>query len=162
MKLGIMSDTHDNIWKLEEAISHLSEAQAVLHCGDICSPFMIRRLGERLAGVPVHVVWGNNDGDPFLISRVAVDFPSIQLHGLTARLEFDGRRVAVNHYPDIARDMAHAGRYDIVCYGHDHTAHEERMGDTLLVNPGEVLGLKGRSSLAVVETEDLSVQFVDL
>jgi putative phosphoesterase len=162
MKIGVMSDTHDNVWKLESACERLQTVDAVIHCGDICSPFMIRRLGERLADIPVHLVWGNNDGDQFLIAKVAADFPAISLHGQVAHLELDGLRVAVNHYPEIARDMAHAGRYGLVCYGHDHTANEERIGDTLLLNPGEVLGLKGRSSVATVDTGDLSVAWIDL
>jgi predicted phosphodiesterase len=49
-----------------------------------------------------------------------------------------------------------------VCYGHDHTANEEWIGETLLLNPGEVLGLKGRSSIAMVDTTDRSVSWIDL
>jgi putative phosphoesterase len=162
MKLGVMSDTHDNVWKLEAACEVLQSVEAVVHCGDLCSPFMIRRLGERLADIPVHLVWGNNDGDPFLIARVAGDFPAVTLHGQVAHLELDGLRIGVNHYPEIARDMAHAGRYDLVCYGHDHTANEERIGETLLLNPGELLGLKWRSSIAIFDTQDRSVRWIDL
>ncbi len=162
MKIGVMSDTHDNILKLETACEYLQSVDAVIHCGDLCSPFMIRRLGERLVDIPMHLVWGNNDGDQFLIARVAGDFPAVTLHGQVAHLEMDGLRVAVNHYPEIARDLAHAGRYDLVCYGHDHTANEEQIGETLLLNPGEVLGLKGRSSIAIVETSDRSVAWRDL
>jgi putative phosphoesterase len=162
MKLGVMSDTHDNISKLGAAVGHLQGVDAVVHCGDLCSPFMIRRLGERLADIPLHIVWGNNDGDQFLIAKVAADFPAVTLHGQVAHLELDGMRVAVNHYPEIARDLAHAGRYDLVCYGHDHTANEEKVGDTLLLNPGEVLGLKGRSSIAVVDTADRTVRWIEL
>jgi predicted phosphodiesterase len=97
-----------------------------------------------------------------LIARVAGDFPAVTLHGQVAHLELDGLRIGVNHYPEIARDMAHAGRYDLVCYGHDHTANEERIGETLLLNPGELLGLKGRSSIAIFDTQDRSVRWIDL
>ncbi len=40
MKLAILSDTHDNVWALRVALTHLSRAEAVIHCGDLCSPFM--------------------------------------------------------------------------------------------------------------------------
>jgi putative phosphoesterase len=122
----------------------------------------VKRLGEGLPGKPVHIVWGNNDGDPFLISKVASGFPEIQIHGHLAQLELEGVRVGVNHYPVIARDLARSGSYDLVCYGHDHTAHESMVGDCLLLNPGELMGMKGKSTLALVDLEDRSVVWVTL
>jgi putative phosphoesterase len=160
MRIAVISDSHDNIWKLDEAMPHLRAAQAVIHCGDICSPFMIRRLGEGLKGIPVHVVWGNNDGDKLLMTRVARDFPDIELHGEIAELELGGLAVAVNHYPAVARGLAHSGKYRLVCYGHDHQAHDERVGECLLLNPGELMGLKGVSRLALVDSDGLSVERV--
>jgi putative phosphoesterase len=162
VKLAVMSDSHDNIWKLDKAAEAFASAEAVIHCGDICSPFMVRRLGELAGERPVHIVWGNNDGDPLLISKVAAGFPSIQLHGQLAEIELGGRRVAVNHYPAIARGLARSGDYDIVCYGHDHTLHEGMEGSCLLVNPGDLTGLKGPSTMALVDTETRRVSWVVL
>jgi putative phosphoesterase len=162
MRVVVISDSHDNIWKLDQAGETLASAEAVIHCGDICSPFMVRRLGELTAGKPVHIVWGNNDGDPLLIREVASGFPSIKLHGQLAEVELGGLRVAVNHYPVIARGLARSGDYDLVCYGHDHMRYEGREGDCLLVNPGELMGLKGPSTLAVVETSSRQVSWVEL
>jgi predicted phosphodiesterase len=52
MKLvGVISDSHDNIWRLEEALPHLQQCHAVLHCGDLISPFMVQRLAEDLRRV---------------------------------------------------------------------------------------------------------------
>ena len=162
MKIAAISDSHDNIWKLDQAMTHLKTAEAVIHCGDLCAPFVVRLLGEGLAGVPLHVVWGNNDGDPFLIAKVAAGFPSVSLHGILAELEFDGMRVAVNHYPRIARGLALSGQYGLVLYGHDHTALEERVGDCLLLNPGEIMGMQGRSTLAIVDTQSRKVEWIEV
>ncbi len=162
MKLAIISDTHDNIWKLEDAMPHLRSADAIIHCGDLCAPFMVKRLVEGLPGKPVHIVWGNNDGDPYLISKVADSFPEIQIHGQLAQLVLEEVRIGVNHYPEIARDLARSGSYDLVCYGHDHTAHEMMVGDCLLLNPGELMGMKGASTLALVDLDDKSVEWVSL
>lgn len=162
MKLAIISDTHDNIWKLEDAMPHLRSADAIIHCGDLCAPFMVKRLGEGLPGKPVHIVWGNNDGDPFLISEVADSFPEIQIHGQLAQLELEGVRIGVNHYPVIARDLARSGSYDLICYGHDHTAHESKVGDCLLMNPGELMGMKGKSTLAIVDLPGKEINWITL
>jgi putative phosphoesterase len=162
MKIAVLSDSHDNIWKLDEAMPVLQTADVVIHCGDLCSPFVVRRLGEGLGDIPVHIVWGNNEGDRLMISNVASRYPSIELEGHLAQLTFDGLRVAVHHYPEIARDLALSGQYDLVCYGHDHTAHEEFVSDCLLLNPGELMGMNGRSTLALVESASREVTWVEL
>lgn len=162
MRVAVISDLHDNIWKLDAAMPQLQTAEAVIHCGDICSPFMLRRLGEGLAGRPVHVVWGNNDGDRLLMAKVAREFSGIELHGDIAHLSLGGVSAAVNHYPELARGLALTGQYQLVCYGHDHIAHDERVGACLLLNPGELMGLNGRSSIALVDTTTLSVERIEL
>jgi hypothetical protein len=160
MKIAVLSDSHDNIWKLDQAVPHLRQADAILHCGDLCSPFMIKRLAEGAQDRPVHVVWGNNDGDQFTISRVAVNYKQVTLHGDLAELDLDGIKVAVNHYPEIARGLASSGEYDLVCYGHDHTQHQEQVADCLLLNPGELMGMNGPSTLAIVDLEDMGVRII--
>lgn len=162
MKIAILSDTHDNIWKLEEAMPHLQAAEVVIHCGDLCSPFIVKQLGEGLGDIPVHVVWGNNDGDKRLLSVLADKAGNITIHGDFAELELGGRKIAVTHYPEIGRGLAQGAGYDLVCYGHDHTAYEEKIGETVLLNPGEVMGLNGPRSLAHYDTETGEVTRIEI
>lgn len=162
MRVGVLSDSHDNIWKLSEAIDSLGECDAILHCGDLISPFVIKALGEGFSDVPVHIVWGNNDGDLHNLARLAADYGNLTLHGVLGEITLKDIRIAINHYPEIARALAESGRYDMVAYGHDHTAHEERVGACLLLNPGEVMGLNGRRTVAVVNLPSLEVEFVGI
>ena len=162
MKILVMSDSHDNLWKLDAAAEPITRADVVIHCGDICSPFMVRRLGQLSDRRPVHIVWGNNDGDTYLLGQVAAGFSNVELHGALAEVEVDGLKVAANHYPAIARGLAKSGDYGLVCYGHDHALHEERLEECLLLNPGELMGMKGRSTVAMVETGERSVTWIDL
>lgn len=162
MKVAVLSDSHDNIWKLEAAMPQLQAADAVVHCGDLCSPFMLRALGKGLSGKPFHLVWGNNDGDRLLLAQVAAGLPGVTLHGDLAQIELAGLRVAVNHYPEIAKGLALSGLYDLVCCGHNHEAHHEWLGNCLLLNPGELMGLKGRSTIALVDTSDRAVRLVEV
>ncbi|MDH5605763.1 MAG: metallophosphoesterase [Anaerolineae bacterium] len=158
MKIAVISDTHDNIWKLAEAVPKLQEADAVIHCGDLCSPFVVKQLGEGLAGKPVHIVWGNNDGDQRMLAQIAGSYENITIHGELAELVMAEKKIAVNHYPRVGRALARSGDYHLVCYGHDHTAHEEIIGSSLLLNPGEIMGLNGKSTLAIYSTESGEVQ----
>ncbi len=162
MQIAVLSDTHDNIWKLDQALPLLKRADLIIHCGDLCSPFVVVRLGKGLEGKPVHVVFGNNDGDPRLLTLKALEAGNIMLHGQFASLEFQGLRIAVNHYPEIAHPLARSGQFDLVCYGHDHTACEQWIGPTLLLNPGELSGINGRSSFATFDTQTREVRWFDL
>jgi putative phosphoesterase len=162
MQLSIISDTHDNIWSLQAALPRLAETDAVIHCGDLCSPFMLRQLGEGLGGKPVHMVWGNNNGDILLIQSVAAQLGNITLHGELAELALDGRRVAVNHYPGIARGLAASSKYDLVCFGHTHKVLVEHVGECLLLNPGELMGLYGRRTYALYDTTTRQVEIVEV
>ena len=162
MRLAILSDTHDNLWALRAALPQIAAADAVIHCGDLCSPFMLRELGGGVGGKPVHMVWGNNEGDVLLMTRLLPQFPHVTLHGALAQLEFDGLKVAVNHYPEIAKGLALSGLYDLVCFGHNHTASEEKAGNGVLLNPGEVMGLMGRRTFAFFETRTRVVEFVEI
>jgi putative phosphoesterase len=151
MKIAIVSDIHDNIWKLETLLAGL-EADALLFCGDFCAPFTLAQIGEGFDG-PIHAVFGNNDGDQLLLARIASKHPQVSLHGDFAELAFDGRRVALTHYPQIGKALAEGGTYDLVCHGHSHERIVESVGDTLRVNPGEVMGRFGLSTYAIYDTQ---------
>jgi putative phosphoesterase len=157
MRITVCSDIHDNIWVLERALPGLQRADLLVFCGDFCAPFTLVQLAEGFRG-PIHVVWGNNDGDRWLLTRQAGRFPQVVLHGELADIELGGRRIAATHFPEIAQGLARSGTYDWVCHGHDHTAREETIGQTRLLNPGELMGRFGASTLAVVDLNSASVE----
>ncbi len=162
MKLVICSDIHDNIWVLEQALKHMPREATLLFCGDFCAPFTLVQLAEGFAG-PIHIIWGNNDGDKWLLTQQAARFSHVQLHGELAELELSGKCIAANHYPDIARRIAESGQSHIVCYGHDHIAFDEVLANgTLLLNPGELMGRLGKSTYAIVDLDSLERTWVEV
>lgn len=152
MKIAVLSDIHDNIWVLEKVLEGVAGADVLIFCGDFCAPFTLAMIAERFRG-PVHCVAGNNDGDALLLSQVAGRAGNVTLHGAFAELNLGGRRVFVNHYPPIAEGVAASGLYDLVCFGHNHQAEIRRIGRTLLVNPGEVMGRFGHPTYAIYDAE---------
>jgi putative phosphoesterase len=159
VQIAIISDIHDNIWALETALTCLGHCEALLCLGDICSPFTMIAIGEGFAG-PVHVVWGNNDGDRVHVAQSVSRLERVTFHGEFGELELAGRHIAITHWPDIARALAKGGTYDLVCHGHNHRRHVDRVGNTLLVNPGEVMGRLGERSVAIFDTETCSAELV--
>lgn len=155
MKIAVFSDSHDNIAGLEQALRQANEAGAelLLHLGDLCAPFMLDRLGKQFTAGPVHVVFGNNDGDGRLLHTIASNYSHVTLHGIYAELEAGGRAIAIIHYPEPALRIAQSGRFDLVCYGHNHDKKVERIGEAVLANPGEILGMKGAPTWGLYDTE---------
>jgi len=147
MKICIVSDSHDRADALALAVTKGKErgAEAVIHCGDVIGTQTLR--GALAGGLPMHVIHGNNLGDPISLSRWARDSKGqLQYHGPDARLELGGRKVFVVHYPEYGYAMACTGDWDLVCCGHSHELGIQQVknirgGATWLVNPGTVAGL---------------------
>jgi uncharacterized protein len=140
MKIAILSDIHDNVWNLAVCLEGIQKAEALICCGDLCSPFIVGLLAEGFRDRPIHIVFGNNDGDLYRITNSARRFDYVHLHGEFFQTELDGQRFAVNHYDNIALRIAASGEYHVVCYGHNHIYKIEALGRTLTINPGAIMG----------------------
>jgi putative phosphoesterase len=151
MHVAVLSDIHDNIWNLERALSQLAGVDMLLCCGDLCAPFSLKQLQDDFPG-PVHVVLGNNDGDPLLLAQIAAQRDEVHLHQVLAEMELNGKRVAMAHYGHVGQALAASGQYDVVFSGHTHRQQSRQLGRTLWVNPGEVMGRFGEPSFGLYET----------
>jgi putative phosphoesterase len=151
MRVAVLSDCHDRLENLEKVLARLDGAEAVLFCGDYCAPFTLKMLAEGFPG-PVFSVFGNNDGDAFLLLAIAQKAGNVIFHQPMASLELDGRRIAVVHYPEFGEALALSGKYDAVFSGHNHTAEASTLGSTLWANPGEVMGRLGKPSFGMYDT----------
>ena len=161
MKICIVSDSHDRADPLAQAVIQAKElgAQAVIHCGDVIGTQTLRAALD--ARLPMHVIHGNNLGDPVSLSRWARDSNGmLSYHGADARLELGGRRVFVVHYPEYGYAMACTGDWDLVCCGHSHEAGVRQVanvkgGKTWLVNPGTIAGLAAPATWALGDLASL-------
>ena len=147
MKICILSDSHDNRQTLAAAVDDAKQhgAQAILHCGDVVAPSTLHAVTP--FGLPIHVIHGNNTGDMVHMSRLAHKPGSlVNYYGQDASFTLHGRKIFLVHFPHYAQGMALTGDYDLVCNGHEHRAHIDRVtnikgGETLLIDPGTVAGI---------------------
>ncbi|MFN2645824.1 MAG: metallophosphoesterase family protein [Burkholderiales bacterium] len=103
-------------------------AEAVIHCGDVIGTQTLR--ASLAVGLPMHVIHGNNLGDPISLSRWARESAGqLAYHGPDARLELGGKRVFVVHYPEYGYAMACTGDWDLVCCGHSHEMGVQRVAN---------------------------------
>ena len=153
MKIAIISDIHDHRKNLQNALAQIQDADKLICCGDLCSPFIIKDLGNGFSK-PIHIVFGNNDGDHYRITTVAADYEHVHLHGEVMDRVIDQKRFAVSHFDNIGRMLATSNAFDVVCFGHNHQYEISYDGDTLIINPGEIMGeLTGHATFVVYDTE---------
>ena len=165
VRIGILSDTHDNLPMVDRAVARLAALSPglVLHAGDYVSPFVIPRLAA--LPCPCIGVFGNNDGDRGLLAAKARESGKVEIHGSFMARLIDGRSVALlhGHEPGALEETAGAGIFDLVVHGHTHRPSVLREGRTLVVNPGEACGyLTGRGTVAVLDTGTLEAEILDL
>jgi len=164
MRLGLISDTHDNVPRIEKAIRRLNELDVslVLHAGDYVSPFTAKPYADLRA--KMIGVLGNNCAEKEKLKEVYAAVGK-EIVGDFAEVEAEGSRIALLHGHDTAllRSLTTHGCYDVVVHGHDHKAKIAKQDSTLVINPGEVCGyLYGRSSFAVLDTEKLEAEIIYL
>jgi putative phosphoesterase len=156
MKIGILSDSHDNVPMIRAAINAFDEAGTaiIVHAGDIISPFAAREL--LAAAVPVRAVYGNNDGDQAHLSET--------LDGIqpgARKFTIDGKRFLLVHDREALSDGDLEG-VDILVCGHSHAYHCEP-GPPLVINPGECGGwTTGNPTAAILDTRSMKVTRIQL
>ncbi len=160
MKLGVMSDSHDNIPNVKRAVELFNQigVDLVVHAGDFIAPFAIDPLTElncRVVGV-----FGNNDGERVVLAK---KFEAIgEVHPNLASVTLGNQSIAVMHYPELAIPISKSGDYDIVVYGHTHKV-DVNTDNALLLNPGETGGwTTGKATVAVVDLEVRDAKIYEL
>lgn len=115
--------------------------------------------------IPVFAIWGNNDGDKTMITKTSLSKNSnlTVSENIYDFLEFDNRHIFITHYPNLAKPMAKTGIYDAVFYGHNHLKNEDKIGNCLIVNPGELSAHKtGVATFVIYDTKKNNVDFIEL
>ena len=164
MLVGIISDSHDNLPKIEAAVARLNDARVelVLHAGDYCSPFAALRyqgLKSKMIGV-----FGNNDAERELLKT---KFESLghEVRSRFVSLEVDKVRIGLLHGDEenLLEDLARSQSYDLIISGHTHSLSKLQKGRTVCFNPGEICGyLSGRATIATFDTSTRTIEILDI
>lgn len=191
MKIGIISDTHDDVENVQSAIEifNTEKVTHVIHAGDYIFPGIVlefKKLDAKLIGV-----LGNNDGERVHLLK---NFLSIggELKGELGEVVLDGVLFGIYHGTDeqIKKKLVDSGKYDVVITGHTHriempsaystikTNDEKQQdgnkiqkngGTTLVLNPGTahrkvdtISGAFKEGGLIIFDTETKGYKFVSL
>ena len=154
MKIGILSDTHDNLPKIKRAVDVFNKNKVgyVLHAGDYIAPFVLPLL-EKL-NCPWQGVFGNNDGEKKGLSERSEG----KIKQAPLEISLDGKKIYLAHSLDNENDII-AKKYDVIIFGHTHKLEIRKNNGTLLINPGECGGwLYGKSSIAILDVDKLEAK----
>jgi len=141
MKIGVISDSHDNLKHLSEVVELFNGKQKVdlvIHCGDVCSPFavnILNKLNSEYFGV-----FGNNDGEILGIQKLS--------NGRFAKppilKTIYDKKFIVFHEGDISEFIDE--NIDYVLFGHTHIPLIKFKGKQTILNPGSLAGYVTESS----------------
>jgi len=159
--IGILSDSHDNIYKVRRAAELFRSlgCNLVIHAGDFIAPFAAKEL--EAAGCPVKAVFGNCDGERDGLKKSIESFGEIA----DAPLVFDWERMRflLTHLEGRVEEDLASQAYDVVIFGHTHDPVIRTAGKTTLINPGEAGGwLSGKCTAALFDPVSGNAEVVSL
>jgi putative phosphoesterase len=134
MLVGIISDTHDQVYRTRSAVDQLvsAGAEVLIHCGDLTTAEIVYECSK----LPSYIVFGNCDYDRESVRRAIdqVGGTCLEQGGL---ITLAGRRIAVTHGNSDAelRRLA-ALQPDYLLSGHSHRVSDQQKGPTRWINPG--------------------------
>ncbi len=153
MRLGILSDSHDNLPKIEKAVRFFNRQKVdfLVHAGDFVAPFTVPKL-NRLTCQWLGV-FGNNDGEKMGLSCIS----ETKIKEGPLRIVLDNRKITVVH--DAKTLNFNIEDASLVIFGHTHKPEIIKQDSKILVNPGECGGwLSGKSTVAIVDLVSLTAR----
>jgi putative phosphoesterase len=191
LKIGIISDTHDDVENVQSAIEifNAEKVTHVIHAGDYIFPGIVlefKKLDAKFIGV-----LGNNDGERVHLLK---NFLAIggELKGELGEVELDGVIFGMYHGTDeqLKKKLVDSGKYDVIITGHTHriempsvhstiNPNDEKQqdgnkirkndGQTLVLNPGtahrkvdSISGAFKEGGIIIFDTENKDYKFVNL
>jgi putative phosphoesterase len=139
-----------------------NDVKAVLHAGDLVSPFTAR-VFEKLKS-KLYVVFGNNDGDKVMLTKAFEDIGAT-VCGDFGELTVDSLHIALLHGTNeaLVKAIAKSEDFDVIIRGHTHDPGIKIFKGALLINPGECSGvLSGKATVATLGITNLNVEITDL
>ncbi len=157
MKIGILSDSHDNLPKIEKAVKFFNKQKVgfVLHAGDFVAPFTILKFKNLKCDW--RGIFGNNDGERTGLARISEG--KIKVGPL--RITLDNQKVTLVH--DINTINPDAEDAVLIIFGHTHKSQILKKNSKLIINPGEVGGwLTDKFTVAIADLDSLTGKIFEI
>jgi putative phosphoesterase len=161
MKIGILSDTHDNIDNIKKAANIFSSLniELMIHLGDFVAPFTAQYFSD--INIKFIGIFGNNDGEKFGLKKAFSNIGDI--YSPPYELLLEEKNFLLLHDPITLDAYIKSQKYDYILYGHLHKKDKRTIGKTAIFNPGEVCGIvSGVASIGYIDTKKDIMEIIDL
>lgn len=171
MLIGVISDTHDRLEHMSQALQYFASESVdlVVHCGDWKNLSTVVAFADTAHALrlPVRGVLGNNDTDIAAFLAAAATVPGdfnltegvfeLSLSSNTSLAAYHG------HHKPTLRKVLECPDYSVILLGHSHKPKIEAVDGRLIVNPGSTAFAIPRSktwqpSVAIVDTVALTAR----
>ncbi len=160
MRIGIVSDTHNNLKNCRKIVELFNNAAVdqVIHTGDITQAKTIEVFADLDA--PMSGVFGNNDQErdslEAAIARYGFHFVDPPL-----TLTWAEREIVIVHDP-LELDLVNRKKFELILHGHTHQLTIEHHGASLTFNPGECAGfMEGYNSIGLLDLADMKPEIIN-
>jgi putative phosphoesterase len=159
MRIGVVSDTHNNLTNCRKIVALFNEAEVdlVIHTGDVTQAKTIDVFGE--LSMPMIGVFGNND-----VERESLE-PAIARAGFEFfnppyECELAEKSICIVHDP-LEFPEGYQSRFDVSLHGHTHRFLYEKSESHLAFNPGECAGMmKGLNAIGIVDLVQMNAEVI--
>jgi uncharacterized protein len=163
MKIGVLSDTHDNLTNLITVLEAYRDRgiKTLIHCGDLTSLDIVSYFkGFRL----IYTI-GNMDIATGTIKKSIEKLDTDNYAGMVYRGKLNGVPIAAthSHIDGKIMELVREKRFKWIFHGHTHEKRDEVVRGVRIVNPGALGGL-GREprSFCVVDLDAENVEFIPI
>lgn len=139
-------------------------ADAVVHCGDICSVDDVELLSMGPSGRPQpYLVAGNMDRDRAAL-RAATEQWNVRYHDEVIEVPIgEGEYLAALHGDNgtLMAELMADSQFPYICHGHTHQTRDERVGMTRVINPGAIFRARPLT-VAILDTETDELTYLEV
>jgi uncharacterized protein len=161
MKIGVLSDTHDQLSNtlMVLEICRKRGIKTLIHCGDLTGLDMV----PFFEGFRVIYTMGNMDFVTGAIKKRFEKQGEDNFVGMVFKGELNGVLVAAthSHFEGKVMELVSHQRYQWIFHGHTHQRRDEVIRGARIINPGALGGLgKESRSFCIVDLADNAVEFI--
>lgn len=160
MRIGVVSDTHNNLKNVRRIVELFNGAgvDRVVHTGDITQAKTLHAFAELRA--PMFGVFGNNDQERDTL-QAAIDEFGFTFCEPPFITTWHDRQLIVVHDP-LEFDGHLASDHELALHGHTHRYRLESWGErTTIFNPGECAGhMQGYNAIGIVDLASLQTELL--
>ncbi|MCS6789144.1 MAG: YfcE family phosphodiesterase [Patescibacteria group bacterium] len=161
MQIAIISDTHDNYKNLIKALTLINQnkVSALIHCGDVTSLDTLKIIIENFNN-PIYLSLGNGDDQQIFFNFLNKNKNlNLNIFSDFGQFNIENIKIGLTHFPDFIKNHL-INNFDFIFYGHTHKPWEEKINNTIVLNPGNIAGILYRPSFAILDIKSLKRKLV--